>query len=96
MAYQELISVRVSRQMRAELDALAHARDTDLGKLLRAIIRRELLGAASTPAEQHEQILFIAIAMDGLLGVHPDPDLRESIITLWRERLAQEARRHVA
>lgn len=94
MPYRNIISFRVGEQMRADLEALAVSRDTDVAKLLRLLVRRELSGERITPAEQREQILFLAIAMDGLLGAHADPMLRETIIGLWRDRLAQEGRPH--
>jgi hypothetical protein len=94
MPYRNIISFRVGDQMRADLEALAGSRDTDIGKLLRALVRRELSGERISPAEQREQILFLAIAMDGLLGAHVDPTLRTTVIDLWRERLIEEGRRH--
>jgi hypothetical protein len=94
MSYRNIISFRVGDQMRADLEALATARDTDVGKLLRLLVRRELADIGISPAEQREQILFLAIAMDGLLGAHADPTLRTTVIDLWRERLVEEGRRH--
>ena len=96
MSYSNNMNFRVGDQMRADILALAIERNTDTGKLLRAMVRRELARGPDHVAEQREQILFIAIAMDGLLGAHPDPQLRPTMIRLWRERLAEEGRSHVA
>ena len=96
MSYSNNMNFRVGDQMRADILALAIARNTDTGKLLRAMVRRELARGPDHVTEQREQILFIAIAMDGLLGAHPDPQLRPTMIRLWRERLAEEGRSHVA
>ena len=60
------------------------------------MVRRELAGGPDQGTEQREQILFIAIAMDGLLNAHPDPQLRQTMIRLWRERLAEEGRSDAA
>ena len=96
MSYSNNMNCRVGDQMRADILALAIERNTDTGKLLRAMVRRELARGPDHVTEQREQIMFIAIAMDGLLGAHPDPQLRPTMIRLWRERLAEEGRSHVA
>ena len=96
MSYSNNMNFRVGDQMRADILALAIERNTDTGKLLRAMVRRELARGPDQVTEQREQILFIAIAMDGLLGAHPDAQLRPTMIRLWRERLAEEGRSHVA
>ena len=96
MSYRNNINFRVGDQMRADILALAAERNTDTGKLLRAMVRRELAGGPDQVTEQREQILFIAIAMDGLLSAHPDPQLRPTMIRLWRERLAEEGRSDAA
>ena len=58
--------------------------------------RRELAGGPDQVIDQREQILFIALAMDGLLNAHPDPQLRPTMVRLWRERLAEEGRSDAA
>ena len=96
MSYHINMTFRIGEQMRADLFALAAERNTDAGKILRALVRRELAGGPDQGAEQREQILFVAIAVDGLLGASPDPELRPTIIRLWRERLAEEGRSNAA
>ena len=63
--------------MRAELNALAAERQTDVGKLVRRLIADELAGKPVAVAEAIDQILYLAIAMDGLLATNPNPDLRD-------------------
>ncbi|WP_156680479.1 hypothetical protein [Sphingomonas profundi] len=90
MSYHELIAIRLSSAMRAELNALATSRQTDVGKLVRRLIANELAGSRSRVEEAIDQILYLAIAMDGLLAAHPNPDLRHDMLRLWNERLAEE------
>ncbi len=90
MSYHHVVSFRVGSQLHTDLLALAAERHTDVGKLLRGLIHRELRGAGNNAVEEREMIIFIAIAIDGLLGTNPDPELRPTIIKLWRERLAAD------
>lgn len=92
--YRNLISCHVSDAVRDSFSALAKSRDMTMAALLRQIIVRETLEPASAQEQMREMIVFLALAVDGLLGAQPDPELRPKIIRLWRERLAQEARRH--
>ena len=92
MSYHEFITVRMGGAMRADLFALAVTRQTDVGKLVRQLIARELAGAHDRTAEAYDQILYLAIAMDGLLGAHPDRDLRPKLLRIWQDRLAEEGR----
>jgi hypothetical protein len=96
MPYRDIINFRVSAAMRADLEQLAKERETDIGKLLRQLIARELSGAPDQLREQREQILFLAIAMDGLLAAHPDTELRPRLVRLWQQRLAREGSSHAA
>ena len=65
-----------------------------MAALLRQIIVRETLERACTQEHTWEMIVFLTLAVDGLLGAQPDPELRPKIIQLWQERLAEEVRRH--
>lgn len=93
MSYRNLIACHVSDAVHAEFQALAQSREMAVAELLRKMVIREL-AEREHAREQREQVLFLAIAMDGLLGAHPDPQLRPHLIRLWQERLAQEERRH--
>ena len=68
----------------------------DAGKLVRQLIARELSTAPDRVLEAQDQILFIAIAIEGLMAAHPDPDLRARMVHIWRDRLEEEGRRHAA
>ena len=90
MSYANIISFRVGDELHTDLLALATARPMDVGKLLRSLVSRELQGTGHHATEQREMIIFLAIAMDGLLRAQPDPQLRQTVVKLWRERLAEE------
>ena len=94
MSYEDLIAVRLSSSMRADLSALAQARQTDVGKIVRRLIAGELSGARERVDEVLDLVLYLAIAMDGLLAAHPDPELRQEMLRLWKARLAEEGRPH--
>lgn len=96
MSYHEFITVRMSGTMRAELFAHAAERQLDVGKLVRELLARELRGAPDRISEALGQLLFVAIALDELLAVHADPDLRATVIRLWREATSEEGRFHAA
>lgn len=92
MSYHEFITVRMSGAMRAELHALAKERGTDAGKIVRQLIRQELAGSRDRAAEAFDQVLFLAIGMEGLLAAQPDQGLRARMIQIWRDRLAEKGR----
>ena len=92
--YRNLISCHVSDGVRDSFSALARSRGLTMAALLRQIIVRETLKRAGTQEHTWEMTVFLTLAVDGLLGVQPDPELRPKIIQLWQERLAEEARRH--
>ena len=94
MLYPFSFNVRLDSAMRAGLLGLARDRGLDAGKLVRQLIARELSAAPDRALEAQEQILFIAIAVEGLLAAHPDPDLRARMVNIWRDRLAEEGHRH--
>ena len=90
MSYHNVVSFRVGNELHADLLALTAKRGTDVGKLIRSLIYRELRGGIDQALEQYEMTVFLAIAMDGLLLAHPDPQLRPKLIKLWQERMAEE------
>lgn len=90
MSYANIVSFRVGDELHSDLLALATERHMDVGKLLRSLVARELQGIGNHATEQREMIIFVTMAMDGLLQAHPDAELRPTIIRLWRERLAEE------
>ena len=90
MPYRDLITIRMSSAMRAELNALAAQRETDVAKLVRDLIAHELSIGRDRMKEAFGQLLFLAIAMDELLAAHRDPGLRDQVIRQWRARTAQE------
>ena len=96
MSYKKYITVRMDGTMHADLMALVNERQTDVGKLMRQLIARELLGTNDRIAEALDQVLFTAIAMEGLLDRHTDPNLRGQVLQVWRDRLAAEGRPHAA
>ena len=73
--------------MRLALDRLAEARETDIGKIMRLLVARELGIVRDPLADLREQVLFAAIGIDGIL-MHLDPTLRAKIVKLWQERIA--------
>ena len=95
MSYDYLIRLRVSQAMAADLKSLAERRETDLCKLLRRAALRELAEGPDPDSNLREQMLFTAIALDGLLAANPDTGLRARIIKIWQDRLAGETN-HVA
>lgn len=90
MPYRNLISCHVSDAVRDSFYALAKSRELTAAGLLRQMIVREIGDPSDHAREQRSQILFLAIAMDGLLAAHPDPDLRPRLVRLWQERIARE------
>jgi hypothetical protein len=91
MPYRDVISVRMSGAMHAELVALAAKRETDVGKLIRELIAYELKIGRDRVREALGQLFFVAIAMDELLAAHRDETLRDHVIQQWRARMAEEA-----
>lgn len=73
----------------------ARSRDLTVASALRQLIIADLY-RRDAPAELRQHILFLTVAMDGLLTAHPDPDLRPRLIQIWRERIAEEVDSHAA
>lgn len=96
MSYPDVITFRVSRAMRLNLARLAGERDVDVAKLLRQLIARELAGGPDRTRDALDQLLFVALALEGLLQAHSDRELHPTIVRLWRERLADQEQRHAA
>jgi hypothetical protein len=91
MAYEHIIRFRVTAEMHAALEELAKRRDSDSCKLLRELVGRELSRSADRNEELRERVLFLVIAMDGLLSEHPNRELRTSTLNAWEKRLIEEA-----
>jgi len=92
MSYHHTIHFRVSDPMRVDLERLAAERHTDVAKLLRSIVAHELANPHDRTTELYERVLFLVIAMDGLLAEHGNRELRTQILTAWEKRLIEEAR----
>lgn len=90
MPYRDVVTIRMSGAMHADLIALAAKRQTDVGKLVRELIAYELHLGRDRVREAVDQILFLAIAMDELLAAHDDETLRDHVIEQWRDRLREE------
>lgn len=65
------------------------ARNLTVASAVRQLVLADLYGRAD-PTELRQNMLFLAIALDGLLQAHPDPELRPRILNIWRARLAEE------
>ena len=85
----------VTGEIAAAFATRAKAHNLTTGALLRQCALAELFGAFDA-RQQRDHILFIAIAVDGLLGANPDPDLRPRLIEIWKERVAREDQSHAA
>lgn len=90
MPYRDVVTIRVSCAMHADLIALAAKRQTDVGKLVRELVAYELTLGRDRVREAIDQILFLAIAMDELLAAHDDETLRDHVLEQWRNRLREE------
>jgi hypothetical protein len=91
MAYEHIIKFRVTAEMHDALAALAKRRDSDICKSLRELLARELYRSQGWMEELRERVLFLVIAMDGLLSEHPNRELRTTILNAWEKRMAEEA-----
>jgi hypothetical protein len=91
MAYEHIIKFRVTAEMNAALAALAKSRDSDSCKIIREIVARELSRSPDWMEELRERVLFLVIAMDGLLSEHPNRELRIAMLKAWEKRMAEEA-----
>jgi hypothetical protein len=96
MSYSQFITVRLTAELFHELNRHAARSQTDVGKLVRRLIVAELYGKRDRISEAIDQILYLAIAMDGLLATNPNPDLRNDMLRLWQDRLAEEGRSDAA
>ena len=91
MAYEHIIKFRVTAEMHDALAALAKRRDSDSCKIIREILARELSRSPDWMDELRERVLFLVIAMDGLLSEHPNRELRAGMLNAWEKRMAEEA-----
>lgn len=90
------LACHVSGDLAKAFAARARARNLTVAALLRQCVLNELIGAAFGPREQRDHLLFIAIAVDGLLGAQPDPELSSRLIEVWKDRVAREDQSHAA
>ncbi len=95
MPYRKFVTVRMGDAMHADLLAFTGGRDLDVGKFIRQLIDRELKGSRDRVSEALDQVLFLAILIDGVYAER-EPDLRAELVQVWRDRLAEEGRRHGA
>lgn len=86
----------VTEDLSAAFAARARTRNLTIAAALRQLVLNDTFGPAFDPREQRNHILFMAIAMDGLLMEHANPELRPRLIRLWEERLAREDQSHAA
>lgn len=91
MAYEHIIKFRVTAEMNAALAALAKSRDSDSCKVVRELLARELSRSPDWMDELRERVLFLVIAMDGLLSEHPNRELRTATLNAWEKRMGEEA-----
>jgi hypothetical protein len=81
----------VSREVYDSFHDLAQGQHVTITGLLRRLVMTELEASALLPPlELQRHILFVAIALDGLLAANEDETLRPRIIEIWRERLDRE------
>lgn len=71
----------------------ARAHNITVASSLRQLVLADLY-SRSDPAELRQNLLFLTIALDGLLQAHPDPDLRPRLLKIWRDRIAEEGLSH--
>lgn len=95
MPYRKFVTIRMDDEMHAALLAFTGGRDLDVGKYVRQLIARDLNGSRDRVPEALDQILFLAILIDGVYAER-EPDLRAELVQVWRDRLAEEGRRHGA
>ena len=90
MAYEQIIKFRVSTEMHAALAALAKRRDSDSCTVIRELLAREISRSPDWMEELRERVLFLVIAMDGLLSEHSNRELRTAMLNAWEKRMAEE------
>ena len=93
-SYRNQISCCVSDQVAADLSAVAASREITVAALVRQAIVRELYDRKDPLPEIHRHMMFVAIAVDGLLSRLTDPEFRTKAIEMWRKRIADEEQRH--
>jgi hypothetical protein len=91
MAFEHIIKFRVTAEMHDALAALAKSRDSDSCKIIRELLARELSRSPDWMEELRERVLFLVIAVDGLLSEHPNRELRTRTLNAWEKRLIEEA-----
>ena len=93
-SYRNQISCCVTDKVAADLSAIAASREITVAALVRQAIVRELYFRKDPLPEIHRHMIFVALAVDGLISRQPDPEFRARIIELWRQRIAEEESRH--
>lgn len=85
--FYDYLTIRISSRMRAELRAHVATIDFDPSKFVRELIARALSTARDAERELQHHMLFCALALDYLLGAHPDADLRKLVIEDFKETI---------
>lgn len=93
--YFEYLTIRISREMRAELLAHVAQTESDPSKFVRRLIARALSTARDAEGEMQRHMLFCTLALDYLLEAHADPALRKKVVDNWKEVVAEWERPHV-
>jgi hypothetical protein len=93
--FYDYLTIRISSRMRAELRAHVAKIDSDPSKFARELIARALSIARDAEREMQHHMLFCALALDYLLGAHPDADLRKLVIEDYKETVKDWERPHV-
>jgi hypothetical protein len=86
----------VTDDLSAAFAGRARARNLTVAAALRQLVINDVVGAVYDPRELRNHILFMTIAMDGLLIEHPNRELRPRLIQEWQERVAREDQSHAA
>lgn len=93
MSYTNLISCHVGDAVRADFYALAKSRDMTVASLLRQMIMREIHAPPDFTRGMRDRLIFCVVALDGLLAIHPDTELRGRLISYWQECVKAEDQR---
>lgn len=93
-SYRNQISCCGSDQVAADLSAAAVKREITVAALVRQAIVRELYNRTDPLPEVHKYTLFIVFAIEELMQVHADPELRSRATKAWQGYLAEQRKRH--
>lgn len=95
MSRRYQLACYVSEDVSRAFTEHVRSRNLTVASAVRQLVLADLYSRAD-PAELRQNLLFLAIALDGLLQAHPDPELRPRILNIWRARLAEEGLTHAA